>query len=72
MISSIALQEFKALWREEFGTEISDDQATELATNLLTVFNHSYRPVKKEWLRELLDEEGKTAVIEIRNENKNG
>jgi hypothetical protein len=72
MISSAALQEFKVLWREEFGSEISDEQATEIATNLLTAFNHSYRPVKKEWLRELLDDEGKAAVIEIRNENKNG
>lgn len=49
MISETALQEFKKLYFEEFGEEISDEQAMELSTNLLTLFNHIYRPIKKEW-----------------------
>ena len=50
MISETALQEFKKIWLEEFGEEISDEKATELGINLLTLFDHIYRPVKKSWL----------------------
>ena len=71
MISDIALREFKVLWRDEFGKDISDEQATELATNLLMAFNHSYRPVRKEWLKGALDETEKLVVIEINNNNEN-
>ena len=57
MISETALQEFKKIWVEEFGEEISDEQAVELGTNLLTLFHHIYRPVKKDWLAVVSDEE---------------
>lgn len=57
MISETALQEFKRLWLEEFGEEISDEQAMEVGTNLLNLFNHIYRPVKKSWLEEVSDKE---------------
>ena len=50
MISEVALQEFKKIWFEEYGEEISDEKATELGINLLTLFDHIYRPVKKSWL----------------------
>ena len=51
MISETALQEFKKLYVEEFGEEISDEEAIELGINLLTIFNHIYRPVlKKDWI----------------------
>jgi hypothetical protein len=50
MISEIALQEFKRIWLEEFGEEISDEKATELGINLLTLFDAIYRPVPKSWL----------------------
>ncbi len=50
MISEVALQELKKLHIEEFGEEISDEQAMELGTSLLTLFNHIYRPVKKDWM----------------------
>ena len=50
MISDTALQEFMALWREEFNEEISEGQAMEIAPKLLDLFNHIYRPVKKKWL----------------------
>jgi len=50
MISETALQEFIQLYAEEFNEKISDEQAMELGTNLLTLFHHIYRPVKKDWL----------------------
>lgn len=57
MISDAALQEFKKLYVEEFGEEISDEQAMELGTNLLTLFHNIYRPVKKDWLAAVSDDE---------------
>ncbi|TSC82004.1 MAG: hypothetical protein G01um101420_534 [Parcubacteria group bacterium Gr01-1014_20] len=52
MISDKALQEFKEIWKEEIGTEISDEQAMEEATQLLTLFDAIYRPIKKQWSNE--------------------
>lgn len=57
MISETALQEFKKLYVEEFGEEISDEQAMELGSSLLSLFDHIYRPVKKKWLDAVSDEE---------------
>lgn len=55
MISEKALKEFKQIWKDEFREDIPDDFAMEKAINLLTFFENTYRPVKKEWLEE--DEE---------------
>ena len=52
MISQEALDEFKAIWKKEFGHDIPDDIALDEATALLTEFNTVYRPIKKEWLDE--------------------
>ena len=38
MLSDEALQEFKKLYLEEFKEQLSDEKATELAINLLTLF----------------------------------
>ena len=59
MISKQALEEFKEVWRKEFGTEISNEFAMEQAVNLLTMFNAIYRPVKKEWMDEYESKHGK-------------
>lgn len=56
MISDAALNEFQEIWRDEIGTEISDEQAMEEATQLLTLFDAIYRPIKKEWARQYDDE----------------
>lgn len=48
MISAQALQDFKAIWKNQFGEDISDEKATEEALNLLNLFNVIYRPIKKE------------------------
>ena len=55
MLSDKALQEFKEIWLEEIGEEISDERATELGINLLTLFQNIYRPVKKEWAERLVE-----------------
>jgi hypothetical protein len=52
MISEQALQEFKALWAEEFGEILPTEIAFDEAINLLTIFNHTYRPIKKDWVNE--------------------
>jgi len=48
------LRNLKRIWLEEIGEEISDEQAMELGLNLLSIFDAVYRPIKKEWLEEIL------------------
>jgi len=57
MISDKALKEFKEIWKEEYGQEISDERAVELGLNLLTLFDKIYRPLKKEWVKEFEEKE---------------
>jgi len=52
MLSDKALKEFKNIWREQFGEEISDEKAAEEAINLLTLMDAVYKPIKNEWLKE--------------------
>ena len=52
MISKEALEEFKQIWREKKGTEISDEEAMDKAVNLLTLYNIIYHPIKKEWMED--------------------
>jgi len=59
MISETALQDFKKLWLEEFREEISDEQAMELGTSLLCLFDKVFRPVKKSWLDEVISDDHK-------------
>lgn len=56
MISEAALREFKEIWLAQFGIVIPDDVAVEEATNLLTMFDTIYRPIKQEWIDEYEDE----------------
>jgi hypothetical protein len=59
MISKKALDEFKSIWKKQFGEEISDQKALEQGTNLLNLFNAVYRPIKKEWVEENKNREEK-------------
>lgn len=52
MLSKEAIEEFKEIWRKQFGEEISDEKAVEEGINLLTLMNAVYRPIKKEWVDE--------------------
>jgi len=45
--SKEAIREFKEIYKKKFGKEISDQEALEKATNLLTLFNAIYRPIPK-------------------------
>jgi len=54
MISEQALKEFKQIWKEERGEDISDEFALEEAINLLTLYNKIYKPIKREWLEDYL------------------
>ncbi len=47
MLSKKALQEFKEIWLEEIGEEISDELAMSSATTLLNAFDKIYRPIKR-------------------------
>lgn len=47
MLSKTALNEFKSVYKEEYGKDISDQKAVELGVHLLTLFNHIYRPLSK-------------------------
>jgi hypothetical protein len=52
LISQKALKEFITLYQEEFGIELDETTALAVAINLLTFFDHVYRPVNQEWLDE--------------------
>ena len=56
MISDAALKEFQAVWREEFNQELPDEAAMEEATQLLTLLDAIYRPIKKAWADEYDDD----------------
>ena len=49
MISDKALQEFKMIWRDETGFEITDKEALDAAVALLHLFDVIYRPIPKMW-----------------------
>lgn len=63
MISDRALQQFKEIWKEEFNEDIPDELAMEKATQLLTLFNAIYRPIKKDWLKNYDDYKPKNTIL---------
>ena len=52
MVSEVALREFIKIYKEQFGIILDEKIAIELATNLLTIFNNIYKPIKRSWLEE--------------------
>ena len=52
VLSEKAVEDFKVAVKEEYGEEISDEQATKDALNFLTIFNLVFRKIKKEWANE--------------------
>ena len=50
MISNEALKSFIAIWENEFGEVISEENALEEATNLIVLFSTIYRPLQYEEL----------------------
>ena len=51
MISDQALKEFKAIWNDEFGVVLPDEVALDEAVAVLLAVNQSYRPIKKDWVK---------------------
>ena len=58
MISKEALEEYKRIYKNQFGENISDEEALDQAINLLTLVDRIYGPIKKDWIREF-KEKGK-------------
>lgn len=50
MLSKKAIDDFKTIWRKQFGEDISDEKATKEGINLLIMFDAIYRPIKKQWV----------------------
>jgi hypothetical protein len=44
-LSKEAVEEFKDIYREEFGEKISDEEAQEMGGNLLFLLDLIYRPI---------------------------
>ena len=49
MISEQALQEFKMIWKDETGQDMTDKEALDAAVALLHLFDVIYRPIPKAW-----------------------
>jgi hypothetical protein len=45
MISASDIKKFQQLYREEFGVDISTEDATEQGVKLLTLMSHAYQPM---------------------------
>jgi hypothetical protein len=56
MVTPDALREFKRIWMEEVGTEITDAEALTKATALLSLFDIIYRPIPKAWAEKYDDD----------------
>ena len=48
ILSKRAIEEFKELYLKEFKEQLSDDQAEEMASSLLSLFKIIYRPIPGE------------------------
>lgn len=48
MITTEQLKEFKAIYKKEFGEDISDKEALESATQLVNLMRIVYKPITKE------------------------
>lgn len=47
MLSGEAVNKFKSLYLKKYGKKISQEQAVDLATRLLTLFQAIYKPIPK-------------------------
>jgi hypothetical protein len=51
MVSDKALQELKEVFRLEKGYIPEEQELVLYATQLLTLMNHVFKPIKKEWVQ---------------------
>ena len=66
MLSEKALKDFQKIYKEEYGVEIDEQTAENLGYNLLVLFSYIYKPVKKEWV-DKLDEQEKEKAVAFKN-----
>lgn len=59
MISQQALQEFKAIYEKEIGPAPDEQVLVALACDLLTLMDKTYRPIKKVWVENQKNKQGK-------------
>lgn len=52
MISQQTLQKFKEIFEKEIGPMPDEQVLLDSACDLLTLFDNTYRPIKKEWVEE--------------------
>ncbi len=52
MLSQKAIDEYKTIYKKEFGKDITDAEAAEQGMKLLRLFKIIYRPIPKGWPKE--------------------
>lgn len=55
MLSPKAITEFKAIYKKEFDTELSEQEAQEQGMKLLRFFKLIYQPIPKKWLKQKIN-----------------
>ena len=50
MLSKIAIDEYMEIYKQNFGENISRDEAERQGSQLLRLFRLIYRPIPKDWL----------------------
>lgn len=65
MIPKKALENFKAIWKEEFGEEISDAKTLDSATSLITLMNAVYKHINKEEYEKFHGEERVNKAFDV-------
>ena len=48
MLSNKAIEEYRQIYKKEFGTELALEDARESAENFMRIFQLVYRPMRKE------------------------
>jgi hypothetical protein len=49
MLSTQAIKDFQKIYKNAYGITLTDSEALDLASNLLSVFKVVYKPIKYEW-----------------------
>lgn len=49
MLSPKAITDFKRIYLEESGVDVTDPGADEMGVHLLNIFSTVYRPIQKDW-----------------------
>ena len=55
MLPQDAINEFKQIYQDEYGVELSDQEASERAYKFLRLFKMIYQPIPDKWLEEKAD-----------------